>query len=82
MIAAAFDMLGAPLLLAADAVNAADAAHASGSLPIARDAKGAFGWAGWILWLPLLSMLGCGLLAAMGGKTKAAGWLTVLAAFG
>lgn len=34
-------------------------------------------WAGWILWLPLISLLLCGLCAAMKVRSKLPAWLTV-----
>ncbi len=34
-------------------------------------------WAGWILWLPLISLVLCGLCAAMQVKSKLPAWITV-----
>jgi NADH-quinone oxidoreductase subunit L len=57
----------APLTLAADAVT---------GYPIAEPAEG-LAWAGWILWLPLISMVGCGLCAALRLRNKMPAWITV-----
>ena len=44
--------------------------------PMAEAATG-MGWAGWILWLPIISMLLCGVCAAMRVRNKAPAWITV-----
>jgi len=47
-----------------------------GSFPIA-EAIDAMSWAGWILWLPILSMLLCGICAAVKVRSKAPAAITV-----
>jgi len=60
----------------------------SGSLPLALAPAGeaafplaapiqSMAWAGWILWLPLISMVLCGLCAALRVKNKLPAWITV-----
>ncbi len=46
------------------------------AIPIAEAAEG-LAWAGLILWLPALSLVVCGVCAALRVKTKLPGWLTV-----
>ena len=48
----------------------------AGGFPIAH-ATDAFRYAGWILWLPLLSMVCCGVLAALRVKGKSPAIVTV-----
>ena len=49
---------------------------AGAAFPIAAPVSG-IEWAGWILWLPAISILLCGICAAIGVRGKAPAWITV-----
>ena len=50
--------------------------HGDAGFPLAHPVEG-MGWAGWILWLPIISMVLCGLCAALRIKNKLPAWITV-----
>ena len=54
-----------------------DSAQLAGQFPIAHEIE-AMKWAGWILWLPIISVVLCGLCAALRVKNKLPAWITVL----
>jgi NADH-quinone oxidoreductase subunit L len=51
--------------------------HGDGGFPIAHAIE-SMKWAGWILWLPAISLVLCGLTAALRVKSKLPAWITVV----
>jgi len=73
------DQLGnwLPMLALAAEQGTEHGAHGSAEMPIAHAVEG-MKWAGWILWLPLISLVLCGLYAALGIRNKIPAWSTTL----